>query len=165
MRRALIWLISLAMLVSAAGCYHYVPVQVTLRDALTGSPVAGATVQSDYPRFLELGAARGETVSTDQSGQATLPIAVNPRSGKACLYFPSLYLDQPMPSAVVDLPLKEYSRIRDGARREHRQLTPIPLTVNVLSLEEYRRKYEAQSGSAEATDATEPVRRHDPIVP
>lgn len=125
------------------GCYHYEPMQVTLHDATTGDPVVGATVQAYYPSHSAFIEAKESTATTNRNGQASVMVATNQDSKQVCLYFKSLYLDDPMPQGVLMVPLDLYLRNWSQASNSTTGPTsrPSPLVVKVLTPEQYHKKY------------------------
>ncbi|HEY4329651.1 MAG TPA: carboxypeptidase-like regulatory domain-containing protein [Phycisphaerae bacterium] len=56
------------------GCTQYAKVPLLVRDAKTGNPIEGATVDSGYLAVMDFFPAQGQTATTDAQGCATLKV-------------------------------------------------------------------------------------------
>ena len=147
-KKLLVRAMLLSMVWVISGCYRYVPVRVTLTESLTGAPASGKRIRVAYGRMIEFFPPEMPEAVTDSAGQALIQVCTNyPFNSEyrapAFLSIEPLYVDDPeLPKQSVALPVRDYARTLQQSEQRSIQLEPISLGIRVLSLEQWRRKYQ-----------------------
>lgn len=123
------------------GCYHYQAVQVTVTDALTDAPIAGARIEPYYPSYSQMWRPKEEPAVTDANGRATINLAVNQESQHARIYVESYYFDDPMKHGEIEVPLNRFKYAPAATQPSGQAEVVPPLELKVLTAEEYGKRY------------------------
>src|SRR5690348_8767837 len=143
---------ALATVLCCSGCQTYAPVRVTLINGATGRPIAGAPVSAQYSDFMTPLDIRPRF--TDAQGTAIVPVAIDPKGWSTP--YQGLWIggnkeeadeagyasDDPDGEQLIAVPSVQQLRAAwNAAGHDARRIAPIPVTLRVRPLPEWRAKY------------------------